>query len=247
MPRYVDAFNRPPGIDLNASWIESRYAVDNPPAALLGDGTVMLITSIDNSEVHGGLFLWDRPVRNNQYSRLVYSRVSPGLPGDSGPVVRGSGTYSSMTGYFLSQAGGPDISLKKVVNGFAFPGVTIGDVQLSGPLNEGDVLELRAVDDVLTVLVNNVVVLTVVDADIPTGHVGMVCLGFVWVENEVPAPYDGPVMQVWHRWEGGDIVRRVSTNIGEAKLFRIMGMELKEDFRWRIHASEYHPDIYDLD
>jgi hypothetical protein len=33
--------------------------------------------------------------------------------------------------------------------------------------------------------------------------------------------------------------------MNRAKLFRIVGIELKEDFRWRIHASEYHPEIYE--
>lgn len=190
MATYTDDFDRADSNSLGANWTESETAITN-----LRIVSNELETYVDIND--GGLAQYNATVADDQYSQAVYRGIVSNAT-LSGPAVRLSGTVSSGSGYgvVVDLNSATEISLIKWVSEQIHTqnGTELANITRS--MTVGEVVRIEAEGTTIRVLIDDTEVISVTDADVSSGNVGMANPIFNFA-----APFRGR----WDDWEGGDL------------------------------------------
>lgn len=227
---FTDNFNRPASNSLGSPWVESENAAD---AIGITDPAVLVLRAENAGGARLGLAVYDGSpaLGADQFSELKLVNPLNSATALAGVLVRGSGTFDSVTCYFAGmRISDRTIVLKKYV-GQLFSqtgGTTLG----TGPaLSDGQILRLEVLGTQLTVRVNGAVVLgPITDTAIASGKAGVgianneTLIGFAFFDD----------------WSGGDIaVLRRSALVPVEAAGRLRGslLALPVEIRGRLASA----------
>lgn len=159
-----DDFDRSANDTVGNSWVESE---DHPSVIALKGSSLLNCDFVLN----GGVILRPSGYGADHYSEAVYD--SPA--GQTGPCVRGSGAFSSFTGYMANVvAASNQIQIRKFVAQAVHSSGTVLGSAYSHATVSGDAIAIAAQGATISLFVNGVVVLQVTDSAIASGMPGIV-------------------------------------------------------------------------
>jgi len=192
-----DDFNRANSASLGANWVEIESST-----------TVFQVTSntlrIRKTTTARGLAHFNQSFNNDQFSELEYrGNISAAF---GGPAIRidPASTVADCTcyGVMVDDGGSPDIRLLKW-NGVAMTFVAATTLATdSHSVSVGEVIRIEATGTTIRVLVDDVEKISVTDADIGSGRLGMVS----------PSIAGFTLVGIWDNFAGGDLNGGISLN-----------------------------------
>jgi hypothetical protein len=185
---YTDLFTRADNASLGSPWVETEAPNAN---------AFQILTNAlyQRTRAWRGFIYYNDVVGADQKSKLTFESIV-GSP-FGGPAVRidPAGTAASFTGY-VARYSGAVISLRKynaeTLDDTA-TGTEIGSYTVT--LIAGDTVEIKAVGTTISVLVNDVVQISVTDTLIADGEMSVASIGAGAVGNDF----------TWSAWAGGDV------------------------------------------
>jgi hypothetical protein len=170
---YSDTFDRANSTTLGSSWVEKEDVAGFCPGALQ-------IASNAGWTVrcHGAFAYWNDTTTNDQSSKLIYggSALVNGNRDNGGPAVRinSGGAWNSASLYMAEydRLKGKVRVWKYLNQSLQNPGTQLGS-DVTATLATGDSFEIRAIGTTISVLQNNVTLISVTDTSLSAGSVGM--------------------------------------------------------------------------
>lgn len=192
-----DNFDRADSNSLDAPWTESENAAIT--IRILSNKLALRVFDTVEQVFSKGYARYSSSTPNDQKSKLTFKAKTGTSDGSkTGPMVRGSGTSTSFTGYGAVYGGNTNnIQIRKwVAQSLDVLGTQIGSTY-TVTLVDGDTVELEVVGTALKVYVNGIERISGTDSAIASGDPG------VLINNNFGANPGANFNMDWDNWVGG--------------------------------------------